>query len=58
MKKKEWSASGKCPICAKEFKSDACKHSYGDATQRLADDNIRAIIRDELKKIQREKDSK
>ena len=37
-----------CPICKEQFKGFICKHSTTQARERLNENLIRAIVRDEI----------
>lgn len=47
-----FNTDGKCPICGKAFRSDACPHSLSQVEDRLKDDaldkRIREVVRDEV----------
>lgn len=40
----------KCPICKRDFKSEACQHSWDDVYRRNDDDRIRRIVQEQVKK--------
>lgn len=39
-----------CPLCKKEFASEACPHSWTDVRKRAEEDRVRAIVQDELER--------
>lgn len=53
----EFDRNGLCPIDKKQFTSSACKHSVLDVISFLEERKLRAIVRDELMTLLKERDA-
>ncbi len=42
-----------CPICKREFKSDACPHSITDVLRWESEQRLRKMMREEIEKHER-----